>query len=1065
MALAIFIVVMLVLIALVGVFALRSVWGRISFDQRKLEWLSSRQHVLLMIEVPRYNDKTPLAAEQMFASLHGIQQAGGEFQEHISFEIVAVGSNIRFYVYCPVHLRDFVEGQIYAQYPSVEIVKVDDYTKTIDLSREHLVGAELEMTKSEFYPIKTFANFTVDPLAGITAPLAKMEDTEQMWIQILIRPVDDNWQIRGTKFIENMRAGFGAKKSIARGVIGGFGTLATDTVREAASPGSIKVDPGAKIETKLSGSIESGLKGIEEKINKLGFATKIRIVAIAPDMYSAQGKVMSVVGAFKQFNTTNLNGFTANQMVADSTSLFDHYTARSFDDSGQILNIEELASLYHLPNITVETPNIVWTRAKKGEPPSNLPLVGVVPAAELTRIGKTNFRNSEKEFGIKLMDRRRHTYVIGKSGTGKSTLLENMVIDDINEGRGVILVDPHGETYEHVLAAVPKHRIDDVVSFDPSDRMHPIGFNLLEQVDEDLKGIVASGFVGIFEKMFSNSWGPRLEHILRNTVLALLEYPGSTMMGIPKMLTDKKYRQMVVAVLKDPVIRDFWENEFASWDQKFAAEAVAPILNKVGQFIASSTIRNIVGQPKSTFDVRKLMDEGKILLINLSRGKIGEDNSAMLGAMMITKIQLAAMSRADITEDLRTDSYLYVDEFQNFATKSFATILSEARKYHLNLVMANQYIAQMPEEVRDAVFGNVGTIVTFRVGAGDASELVKEFTPEFTEVDLTNQDIHKIYIKLSIDGLTGPAFSANTLRPIAPDTNYTDDIVRHSRELYSRSRAEVESEMGTDMDVVRPKSPVASDGSIALPAIKINREHIINGLYYKELHATGGVKWWEGESIEAVIAEEEKKRQKFLVKKVEQLKAGTEQMTEDKGQRTENRGAGGQDLKNDEQKGSDLGERGLGVNSTNISNDDTSDENNLNSTNTPFLTKNDQNLSDNMKSGQTDHLSSNSGLESRVDDLATEYDQSTTSNVAKHDQKAPESPTSPETPNMGIIDNQKSILERFMSSKITDLDDDDAVNNKKVSHTEDVPKGSPTVASKSSISELDEGVPYSIPSE
>lgn len=870
------ILVIIIGAALAVVWAVRA-WKSIAQNQRRLEWLASRQFVVLMIEVPRLNDKTPLAAEQMFASLHGIQQVSQEFQEHIGFEIVAQGSHIRFYVFCPVHLRDFIEGQIYAQYPSVEIVKVDDYSRAINLDNDHIVGTELEMTKPDVYPIKTFVNFTVDPLAGITAPLGKMGDSDQVWIQVLVRPVDDSWQARGVALVKSIREG---KKtlSLTGSIVGEIASFAFDTIREAASPGSLKpAEKGSVDPTKLSGPTESALKGVEEKITKLGFATKIRIMAVGADIYSAQSKVMSVVGAFKQFNTTNLNGFTAKQMIADSRELWDKYTAREFEDKGLVLNIEELASLYHLPNITVETPNIVWTRAKKGEPPSNLPLVGVIPANEITKIGVTNFRNSEKEFGITLTDRRRHIYTIGKSGTGKSTLLENMIVDDIHEGRGVVLVDPHGDFYERVLANIPERRIDDVVLFDPADRMFPIGFNLLENVDEDLKGIIASGFVGIFEKMFSNSWGPRLEHILRNTVLALLDYPDSTMLGIPRMLTDKKFRAGVVEKVKDPVIKDFWENEFASWDAKFAAEAVAPILNKVGQFISASTIRNIVAQPKSSFNMRQIIDEGKILLINLSRGKIGEDNSAMLGAMMITKLQLAAMSRADIPEEQRTDCYLYVDEFQNFATRSFATILSEARKYHLDLTMANQYISQMPEEVRDAVFGNVGTIVAFRVGAGDASVLAHEFTPEFEENDLVNQDIHKIYIKLSINGLTGQSFSANTLAPHQSNDDFTERIVEQSRRKYSRERAEVEAEIGNrdfDDSSKPSKNMLLEEGTIQIPSIKLNPEHILNGVYYKELHSKGGIRWWEGEPIEAVIDQEEKKRQKYLAKKVEHIKSG-----------------------------------------------------------------------------------------------------------------------------------------------------------------------------------------------
>ncbi|MDO8649967.1 MAG: type IV secretion system DNA-binding domain-containing protein, partial [Candidatus Berkelbacteria bacterium] len=458
-----------------------------------------------------------------------------------------------------------------------------------------------------------------------------------------------------------------------------------------------------------------------------------------------------------------------------------------------IFNITELASIYHYPSLTVATPTIAWAGSKKGEPPANLPLEGTISPDELTVFGQTNFRSEVKRFGIKKKDRRLHMYIIGKTGTGKSTLMENMIIDDITEGRGLAVVDPHGSLIEHVLEFIPEHRLRDVVYFNPADHEFPVGFNLLENVDPEQKNLVASGVVGIMEKIFGEvSWGPRLEYILRNVILALLEYPNSTFMGIMRILTDNAYRRMVLNEVKDPVIRDFFINEYEKYEPKFRTEAIAPIQNKVGQFLSASTIRNIVGQPKSTVDIRQVMDEGKILLCDLSIGKIGEDNSALLGSMLITKIQLAAMGRVNIAEDQRRDFYLYVDEFQNFATESFATILSEARKYRLNLAMANQYTAQMPESVSNAVFGNVGTMISFRVGAQDAQLLVKEYEPVFDANDLVNLDNYQIYLKMAIDGVTVPAFSAGTLPPRSEKTNLTEQIIANSRQMYSRPVEEVE---------------------------------------------------------------------------------------------------------------------------------------------------------------------------------------------------------------------------------------------------------------------------------
>ncbi|MBT3690521.1 type IV secretion system DNA-binding domain-containing protein, partial [bacterium] len=378
---------------------------------------------------------------------------------------------------------------------------------------------------------------------------------------------------------------------------------------------------------------------------------------------------------------------------------------------------------------------------------------------DITLLAQTNFRNDSVKFGMKEDDRRRHTYVLGKTGMGKTNLLESMIIQDIQAGRGVAVVDPHGELVEGILKYIPNDRINDVIYFNPADYDFPIAFNVLEQVSAEYRHLVASGLLGVFQKIWADSWGPRLEYVLNNAILALLEYPGSTLLGVMKMLVDKEYRKKVVAKITDPVVKSFWIDEYSKYPDRFQTEAIAPIQNKVGRFLSSSMMRNIVGQVKSAIDIREIMDGKKILLLNLSKGRIGEDNSALLGAMMVTKMQLAAMSRVDIPEEERNDFYLYVDEFQNFATDSFANILSEARKYRLNIIIAHQYIEQLGDIVRAAVFGNVGTIITFRIGAEDADFLVKEFTPRFDETDLVNLPKFNIYLKLMIDGVSSEPFS------------------------------------------------------------------------------------------------------------------------------------------------------------------------------------------------------------------------------------------------------------------------------------------------------------------
>lgn len=411
---------------------------------------------------------------------------------------------------------------------------------------------------------------------------------------------------------------------------------------------------------------------------------------------------------------------------------------------------------------------------------------------EINSFAETNFRNQSRKFGIKLDDRRRHTYIVGKTGMGKSVVLENMAYNDIKAGHGLVFIDPHGDTVEKLLDLIPAKRINDVVYFNPSDVDYPVAFNPLESVEPKYRHLVASGLIGVFKKIWADSWGPRLEYILRNAILSLLEYPGSTLLGITRILVDKYYRKKVLEKVSDPVVRSFWIDEYDNYNEKFRTEAISPIQNKIGQFLSSAIIRNIVGQPKSTIDLRSIMDEQKILLMDLSKGKVGEDNSALLGAMMVTKIQLAAMSRIDVPENERLDFFMYVDEFQNFITESFATILSEARKYRLDLTIAHQYIEQLGEVVKPAVFGNVGTMMLFQVGAEDAEFLEKEFGPTFTSEDLVSLPKYHIYIKLMIDGVTSSPFSATTLPPVGVRTNNREKVIKVSRERYATNRSAVE---------------------------------------------------------------------------------------------------------------------------------------------------------------------------------------------------------------------------------------------------------------------------------
>ncbi|MDO8591328.1 MAG: type IV secretion system DNA-binding domain-containing protein [bacterium] len=787
----------------------------------------SHEHCLLMLEIPRENDKKELAAEQMLAALHGILRSkrelrvSGTLQEHISLEIAAKAARIRFYIWTPKHLQAFVEGQIYAQYPTVQITEQEtDYSER-QLEQDVIHTAELTLTETETIPIKTFPSFEVDPLASITATLAKLDkQEEEMWIQIIARPIADDWHKRGSKMVARIRGG--------RGGLSGGGTATLNYAGQAFAalirpPDASGKEGGSAPD--VSERDKARITAIETKTQKLGYQVKIRLVYAGNDPRTARLRMQALVGAFKQFNTTNLNGFKVKNSSFRKDKQLEYQT-RFFIDHGFILNIEELASLFHLPHTTVETPNIVWATTKTAEPPANIPVTEVGHEEDISLFGVTNFRGDNTVFGIRRDDRGRHMYILGQTGTGKSGALELLTISDIYYNKGFAVLDPHGDYAQHVLKFIPSSRINDVIYFNPADTDYPIGFNPLEISDPSLKGHISSQVVGVLKKLFADSWGPRLEYILRYTILALLDFPNSTMLDITRMLTDRHFRQDVIKYIDDPVVKNFWTVEFASWNDKFASEAVAPVLNKVGAFTANPMIRNIVGQPKSTFDIRKIMDEGKILIVNLSRGLMGEDNAGILGSLVVTKIQLAAMGRADVPEDKRTPFYLYVDEFQNFATESFATILSEARKYGLNLTVANQYISQMGEEVRGAVFGNVGTVMSFRVSPDDAPFLQKYFEPEFEAANLIQQHSRFFVISMMIDGEKAPGFSAKTLNLPQPPEDNSLQIIANTREHYSRSRAEVEIEIRDASGL--PNTPSNNEGPRVAAQPKVTpREQIV----------------------------------------------------------------------------------------------------------------------------------------------------------------------------------------------------------------------------------------------
>ncbi|PJC37418.1 hypothetical protein CO046_00615 [Candidatus Peregrinibacteria bacterium CG_4_9_14_0_2_um_filter_53_11] len=715
-----------------------------------------KDKVLLLIRIPQEIERRVHAFEQLLINIHEI------LHDHLfTFEVTSYNQHIYFFACIERELKELIEGQIYAQYSFAEIEEVGDYAKP-DVLERGFAGTELKLMRSDIIPIKTFKEFEGDSLAGIFSVMTKAEEGEQVWIQVFVKPVADTWSLnfgRSWKMkMNNVKLFFRFKNY--------FKLRSAKSMREKEK------------------------EAYKAKAEHHSYETSVRLAYVAKDKLKAQQKLNVLVKAFLQFNTIDLNGFKPTRM-GGMRQFFQKYKERRVND-GFMLSSEELSSIYHFPHPD-DVPHIVHVLAKKSEPPRDLPRDDNTDPGNVSLFGTTNFHNQNKRFGLKRSDRRRHLYVVGKSGTGKSKMLELLINEDIQAGHGVGVLDPHGDLVDSILRRIPKNRIDDVVVFNPADYDYPVAFNPLEQVPPELRVRVTIGFIDIFKKIFGNNWTNRLEHVLRYTTLALLDSPNTTVLSILKMLSDKNYRQKIVARIEDSVVKNFWVNEFAAWSEKFDNEAIMPILNKVGQFVSTSLIRNIVGQAENKIDIEKIMNDRQILLMRISKGHLGEENAALIGSMVVTKIQQAAMARTGIPEDQRRDFYLYCDEFQYFATDTFAEILSEARKYRLNLTMAHQYMGQLSHLIRTTAFGNVGTIINFRVGAEDAVILENEYTPIFKVRDIINLGVREFYIKMSVDGELRDAFSGKTLNVPAAKHDYSEEIIRRSRERYSNPREDVET--------------------------------------------------------------------------------------------------------------------------------------------------------------------------------------------------------------------------------------------------------------------------------
>ncbi len=666
---------------------------------------------------------------------------------HIFMEFLNQGQTIYSLLTVPEHLQEYITSQLAASYPEILINPLKHNPLEAFSKEGVIVSGELWLSAPSYLPLKTFKDTGEnDPLSNLLASLSKLQEHEGALLQIALRKARESWKNSG--------------KGLVKGIKQADGTLTPHPHAE----------------------------GISRKLAEPGVQVAIRLLVDSPTKTRSDSLLSSLMTSFGSFDS-QANGLVLRRPFLRKQRLTNSILSRSVKFPNQFLSVDELATIYHFPTkIQSSIKNIAWGKNLLGEPPANLPTYSSIPEAERNEVnlfGSVEFKNQQQIFGIKREDRRRHMYAIGKSGTGKSTLLANMIIHDLKHGEGLAVIDPHGDLIETVLNYIPKSRINDVIVFDPSDKEAVVKLNLFEGGSTVHRELIASGIVAIFQKMYANSWGPRLEYILRNTLLSLLS-TNAKLEDVVTMLTNKKYRDRVAEGLSDAVLKNFWFAEFNTMMDRQRSEAIAPILNKVGQFVTSPLIRNVVNTQTSSFDIEQIMNEGKILLVNVSQGKLGEDNAALLGAMMITKIQLAAMNRVYMEEDKRRDFYLYIDEFQNFATTSFTKILSEARKYRLNLILANQYMDQIPDDVKAAIFGNTGTIVSFILGAGDADRMKKEFGGKFTEEDLVSLARYQIIVKEMIDNSMSTPFPAQTLALAKSSNQNREKVLRVSKERYAK---------------------------------------------------------------------------------------------------------------------------------------------------------------------------------------------------------------------------------------------------------------------------------------
>ena len=731
------------------------------------------------------------------------------FQEQpcVAFEIASQigGSDISFYVAVPQYLESVLEKYIQGVYPSSLIEKVpQDYT--IFEPQGATAGAYLKLAENSLFPISTYQVLEKDPLAVITNNLSKITANEGGAVQVIIRPLSkSNLRKKGEKALKRIREGKSVREAVihaSQSAVLGFFEEIFKTSKNLKERDSEQV-----IKNKQQGIDQKGYDAIQNKIQKQPFEVNIRVLSSAESQARATEILQHLLSSFSQFSMSAINSLEPKEVYkSELRKLVYDFSFRNFNKKqANILNLEELASIYHFPTHFIETPYIKSTKSSVAAPPSDLPETGV------NLIGKVLFRGEEKEvYFATREDRRRHFYIIGQTGTGKTSLIRDMIRQDIENGEGVAVIDPHGDLIEDTLANIPKERIDDVVLFEPFDLERPCGLNMLEYDTPEQKDFAVQEMISIFMKLFPPEIiGPMFEHYMRNAMLALMsdkENPG-TLVEVPKMFTDPNFLQERIKNVSDPIVRNFWLKEWASTTGSTRSDMLGYVVSKLGRFIENEMMRNIMGQSHSGFDLAKIMDEKKIFLANLSKGLTGEVNSSLLGLILVSKMQMAAMKRARISETERQDFYLYIDEFQNFTTDSIATILSEARKYKLNLIMAHQYMPQLKQEIRDAVLGNVGTMGAFRIGAEDAENLEKQFSPTFSKYDLVNLDNLNLIVKMMINGKTSTPFKIQLMPFRKGNPEIVQPIKKISKLKYGKPRSVVEQEIMERSFVETPVAP------------------------------------------------------------------------------------------------------------------------------------------------------------------------------------------------------------------------------------------------------------------